>query len=459
MAARDLIRSTKRRTRELAAPRRTPRADAEFVDGVAGADLRGPGRFAHLLLGVLVTFLVVFLAWASWAALEEVTRGEGRVIPSSEVQLVQNLEGGIVRELLVHEGEIVDAGQVLLRIDDTTAASTFREARARYLSLLAQSARLRAEIDETAVNFPPEVLNEARDAAENEQALFNARQDDLQTQIEILRSQARQREQELTELHSQQEQLERSYELAREELRITEPLAQRRIVPQVEYLRLQRQVNELRGNLEQTKLAVPRVEEALAEAHRRIEEQLLSFRSEALRERNAVEAELSAMREAITAEEDRVSRTEVRSPVRGAIKDMHVTTVGQVVQPGQDLVEIVPLDDTLLVEAQVRPADIAFVRPGLPATVKVTAYDFSIYGGLDGEVVDISADTIVNEQGEAFYRMRVRTADNELGTAASPLPIIPGMTVQVDVLTGEKTVLDYLLKPILKAQQNALRER
>ena len=232
-----------------------------------------------------------------------------------------------------------------------------------------------------------------------------------------------------------------------------------RVVPRGDLLRLERQVNDLQGALEQGKLAVPRAESALREANKRIENAFSTFRTDAQQQLNAAGAEMAGLKEVVTAGEDRVRRTEVRSPVHGTVKTIKINTVGGVTQPGADLVEVVPLEDTLLVEAQVRPADIAFLRPGLPATVKITAYDFSIYGGLKGTVEDISADTITNDRGEAFYRVRVRTDRNYLGSDAKPLRIIPGMTAQVDVLTGRKTVLDYLLKPILKARYNALTER
>jgi adhesin transport system membrane fusion protein len=439
--------------------RRPRRADAEFVLGRAGADLQMPRGFAHLLLFTIAAFLVVFFAWARWAELEEVTRGEGKVIPSSQVQVVQNLEGGIVAELLVREGAIVERGQVLVRIDNVRAASGLRESRQRYLALLGALGRLRAEVGETAIALAPEVLTEAPEVAQNERALYRARQEALQSELDVLRSQALQREQELAELATRLGQLERSHAFALEELEITEPLATSRVVSKVQLLRLQREVSDLAGELEATRLAVPRVETALREAKRRIEERQLSFRAEAQRELNAVQAEAAALHEVITAEADMVSRTEVRSPVRGTVKQLFVNTVGGVIQPGADLIEIVPLEDNLLVEAKVRPADIAFLHPGQPAVVKVTAYDFGIYGGLDAVVEDISADTITDDKGESFYRVRVRTHDNALHKAEEPLPIIPGMTTQVDILTGEKTVLDYLLKPILRAKERALRER
>lgn len=440
-------------------PPRPRRADADLVIGRAGAGLHAPRAFAHLLLLVIVGFFAIALAWASWARLDEVTRGDGKVIPSSQVQVVQNLEGGIVAELLVREGAVVERGQVLVRIDDVRAASDLRESRTRYLALLGALGRLRAEVEETAIAFAPEVLDETPDIARNERALYNARKAALESELEVLRSQAAQRRQEQSELTTRLGQLERSYALAAEELEITEPLAENRVISKVQLLRLRRQVNDLAGELEATRLAVPRIEAALHEAERRIEERYLSFRAEAQRELNAVQAEASALQEAMAAETDTMSRTEVRSPVRGTVKQLFVNTVGGVIQPGEDLIEIVPLEDNLLVEARVRPADIAFLHPGQPAVVKITAYDFAIYGGLDAVVEDISADTITDERGESFYRVRVRTDDVALHQAGEILPIIPGMTTQVDILTGEKTVLDYLLKPILRAKERALRER
>jgi membrane fusion protein, adhesin transport system len=433
--------------------------DAEYVLGRDGAGLHRPRGFAHLLLVAIAAFLALFFAWASWATLDEVTRGQGRVIPSTQVQVVQNQEGGIVSQLLVREGQIVEAGQVLLRIDNVRAASDLRENRKRYLALLGALARLRAEVDNSGIEFAPEVLADASEVERNERALYDARQQALRSELAILKSQATQRQQELAELQRHLGQLQGSYELALEELKITEPLAAKRVVPKLDLLRLKREVNDLEGEFESTQLGIERAKSASLEAQDRIEDKSLSFRADAQRELNVVQAEAAALEEKIAADTDRVERTEVRSPVRGTIKQLFVNTLGGVVQPGEDLAEIVPLEDTLLVEAKVRPADIAFLRPGQAATVKVTAYDFSIYGGLDAVVEDISADTIVDENGERFYRIRVRTSDNTLKKAGTPLPIIPGMTTQVDILTGEKTVMDYLLKPILRARQNALRER
>jgi adhesin transport system membrane fusion protein len=432
---------------------------AEFMRAAAAADHLRPRGLGHVLLLGVTAFFVVFLLWADWAELEEVTRGEGRVIPSRQVQIVQNLEGGIVAAILAREGDIVEDGQVVMRIDNVRAASDYREKKARYLALLAATARLQAELGEAAIGFPPEVLAEARDMAASEQALHASRQARLQNELGILRRQAEQREQELREVKTRLGQLERSYALVSEELRINEPLAKQRVVARSDFLKLQREVNDLKGELEQTRLAVPRVETAVREAQQRTESALSTFRADAQRELGVALAELAGLREIIVAGEDRVRRTEVRSPVRGTVKQLNLTTLGGVVKPGEPIMEIVPLDDTLLVEARVRPADIAFLRPGQKSMIKITAYDYSIFGGLEGVVEAISADTIEDEKGEHFYKVKLRTQSGSLSYRGENLPIIPGMMASVDILTGKKSVLSYLLKPILKMKQNALRER
>ncbi len=431
---------------------------AEFARGAAALRLR-PAPLSHLLLLAVIAFFATFLVWAAWAELDEVTRGEGKVIPSRQIQVIQNLEGGILAELFVREGQIVEEGQVLLRIDNIRAESDYREKRARYLSLMAAVARLQAEIEDAKLVFPPEVLSEAREVAEKEAMLFASRQEHLDKEVQILRSQAQQREQELKELETKLGQYERSLELAREELRLAEPAARRGDMSQSLFIKLQREVNDLRGAVEATRASIVRVRAAVREANQKVERAYSSFRSQAQEELTQKAAELAGIREIVQAGADRVRRTEVRAPLRGTIKQIKINTIGGVVQPGQDILEIVPLEDTLLLEAHIRPSDIAFVRPGLNATVKITAYDYSIYGDLKGVVEDISADTITNERGESFYRVRVRTHQNHLGTDDKPLMIMPGMTAEIDVLTGRKTVLQYLLKPLIKAKARALRER
>lgn len=432
---------------------------AAFVRGAAAAERLRPSGLSHVLLVTVVAFFVVFLIWSNWALLDEVTRGEGKVIPSRQIQVVQNLEGGILAEMLVREGQVVEEGQVLLRIDNVRAESDYREKRARYMALSAAIARLQAEIDDTKIVFPSEVMAEAREVAEKELALFAARQENLDNEVQILRSQAQQREQELRELETKLAQYERSLELARDELRLAEPAARRGDMSQSVFIKLQREVNDLRGAVEGSRASIIRLRSAIREANQKVERAITGFRSQAQEELNQKSAELAGIREVVQAGADRVRRTEVRSPVRGTVKQIKLNTIGGVVQPGQDILEIVPLEDTLLIEAHIRPADIAFLRPRLPATVKITAYDYSIYGDLKGHVEDISADTIANERGESFYRVRIRTEQSHLGSNEKPLSIIPGMVAQVDILTGRKSVLHYLLKPIIKARDRALTER
>lgn len=415
--------------------------------------------FGHLIIWFSLLFFIIAGVWANYAMLDEVTRGVGKVIPSSHVQVVQNLEGGIVSELLVKAGDVVDQGQVLLRIDDTRFASSFRESQVKAQSLQAKIARLTAESQGIAFQISKDLPVEQREVFQNEFSLAQSRQKEVQATLNILQQQKNQKQHEIGELRSKVGQLQRSYELVLKELRLTEPLVKKGLASEVELLRLQRQVSELKGGLDSTRLSIPRAESSVSETDRKMEELGVNFRTNAISELNDNKAELSRITQSNFALEDRVTRTAVRSPVRGTIKQVKVTTVGGVVQPGMDLMEIVPLEDKLLIEAQIRPADIAFLHPNQPAMVKLTAYDFSIFGGLPAHLEHISADSITNERGESFFLIRVRTERKYLGAEDKPLPIMSGMTASVDILTGKKSLLDYLLKPIKKAHDQALRER
>ena len=277
----------------------------------------------------------------------------------------------------------------------------------------------------------------------------------------MLNDQLTQRQQEIAELKTRDEALSRSLGLAKQQRDIVAPLVQSGAAAKLDLVKDEQMVSDLEGQLAEVRVSLPRVEAARDEAARRMQEKTAAFQSDARAELNKHSAELNALSEKTVAERDRVDRTEVRSPVRGIVKEIKVNTIGAVISPGQDLVEIVPLEDTLLVEAKVRPADIAFLRPGQQATVKITAYDFSIYGGLKATLEQISADSIKEDgpRGETFFRVTLRTDKNYLGDAAHPLPIMPGMTASAEILTGHKTVLAYLMKPILKARERALTER
>jgi len=433
--------------------------DDRFMSDVNSAVLMGANRGSHLILIAAALFFIIAFIWAANAHLDEVTRGEGKVIPSSRIQVIQNLEGGILSEILVKEGDLVVKNQPLLRLDDTRFSSTFRETRLKYLDLQARSARLTAEAEHTTLLIPETVWNEQPDLARNEVALFQSKQKELESNLRILAQQESQTKQELAEHLARKEKLARSYALVKQELEMSEPLAAEGAISEVEILRLKRSVSDIRGELDASRLAIPRLQSALDEMKEKVGDLEISFRNQARSDLNEAEAELSSVEESLRNLEDRVTRTLVRSPVMGEVKQIKVTTVGGIVQPGMDLMEIVPLEGTLLVEAHVRPADIAFLRPGQDAQVKLTAYDYAIYGGLPAKLEHISADTITDESGDSFYLIKVRTERSYLGTSESPLVIIPGMTAVVDILTGEKTVLDYLLKPVLRAKARALRER
>ncbi len=436
------------------------RDDLDFMPDVHAATRHRGRRFAYILTVISIIFFGVMGVWAHYAVLDEVTRGEGTIIPSSRTQVIQNLEGGILAEILVHEGDIVEPGDVLVRIENIVAKASLQDARSQYLTLLATEARLMAEIEgHQQIDFPLGVMNEAPTVAADQQRLFSARRRQLEAQISVLKSQAQQRKQEVAEMGSRLRQLEQSLSLAREELAITSPLVQKGVMPRIELIRIERQVADLEGEIRTIRTAIPRLQAAQQEANQRVEEMRLTAQTEASNELNSTRAELKSISQSLFAGEDRVTRTAVTSPVRGTVKDMKITTVGGVIQPGEDIMEIVPLDDTLIVEALVRPADIAYLRPDQKAVIKVSAYDFSIYGGLTAKLERISADTIKDEQGESFYHVYLRTEENSLLHHGEELPIIPGMTVTAEILTGEKSVLNYLLKPILRARDSALRER
>ena len=414
---------------------------------------------ARIIIWAVLLFIFIAIIWASFATLDEVTRGSGKVIPSSQIQVIQNLEGGIVSELKVHEGQVVNKGDVLLHIDNTRFMSSLRENTQHYLSLKAKNARLKAETEGLPFEIPADALAEYPELVEQERVLYESRQKELETSREILKQQISQRRQDLAAFTAKLEQNKRSYALLNKELGMTRPLVAQGVMSEVEMLRLERQANDVKGEISSAEISMLREQSKLEEALKKLEEAEINFKNLAHVELNETAAELRRLAETSLALEDRVKRTTVRSPVRGTIKQLLVNTIGGVVQPGSDLVEIVPLEDNLLVEAKIRPSDIAFLHPGLKAIVKITAYDFSIYGGLEAKVERISADTITDEEGESYYIVRVRTNQSYIDSPGAPLPIIPGMLTEVNILTGKKSVMGYLLKPILRARERAMRER
>lgn len=435
------------------------REEIEFMPYLAGVMAQDTPRKSRLTVWVVAVLMLTALVWAKLAVLEEVTMGEGKAIPSSKVQVIQNLEGGIVTEIFVREGQLVNKGETLLRLDDTRFRSNKGESEVDRYTLTAQVERLSAEAEGRPFKLPADVVAKAPQVAADELALYQSRQQRLRSEQRTLTEQLRQKTQELAEFRSKQDQYRSSLGLVQQELNMSTPLVASGAVSPVEILRLKRSAVEIRGSMDATTLAIPRADSAINEIKSKVQESEFAFRSDASRELNEKRSELARITATSIAIDDRVTRTTVVSPVRGVVKMLKVNTIGGVVQPGSDLVEIVPLEDNLLIEAKVRPQDVAFLHPGQKAMVKFSAYDYTIYGGLPAKLELIGADTTTDDKGNSFYLIQVRTDRNHLGSDAKPLLIIPGMTATVDIITGEKSVLDYLLKPVLKARTEALRER
>ncbi len=433
--------------------------DTEFMPEVEGAVLEDSPWLARATVWAACSLLVVALIWAKFAVLQEVTTGQGKAIPSSKVQVIQNLEGGIVTEIFFREGQVVNKGDVLLRLDATRYNSNKGETEADRMALQARVERLSAEAEGRPLVLPDELIKQAPQLVEDEMALYQSRQRRLESEQNTLKEQLRQKTQELAEFRSKAQQYRSGLGLIQQELNMSQPLVATGAISAVEILRLRRSVVEMRGSLDATNLAIPRAESAMQEIESRLNESTLTFRTDAFKELNEVRTELQKITATSVAIDDRVSRTTISSPVHGVIKQLKVNTIGGVVQPGSDMLEIVPLEDNLLIEARIRPQDVAFLHPGQKAMVKFTAYDYTIYGGLKAKLELIGADTITDEEGNSFYLIQVRTDKNHLGGDAHPLLIIPGMVATVDIMTGEKSVLDYLLKPVLKARSEAMRER
>lgn len=431
--------------------------DGDFDANADWAIAEQTPRGARIAVWLSSAAVLVLLLWSAFAVLDEVTRGEGKVIPSRQIQILQSMDGGIVSEILVKEGQSVKVGDLLLKVDPTRMVSSLRENKSQYLSLLAKAARLKALADGANFEAPPEVMAEAPEIIAQERALYESRRAELDATIGVARQQSSQRSQELISAKARREQASQSYSLTSRELEMTRPLAKTGAVSDVELLRLERDVARYRGERDSANSDIPRLESSVLETTRKIQEIDLTFRNIARSELSETTAKLNTLSEGSAALEDRVNQTEIRSPVNGTVKQLKVNTVGGVVQPGRDVIELVPSDDALLLEARVLPKDIAFLRPGQKALVKFTAYDYSVYGGLEATLEHISADSVLDDKGNAFFLVRVRTLSTSIGP--QKFPIIPGMVAEVDILTGKKSVLSYLLKPILKAKAKAMTER
>lgn len=456
----------------------TTAKDLDMVDDVYGAIMTDAPTGHRLTIWTLFLLITSFVIWAYFSELDQVTTGMGKVIPSSQIQVIQSLDGGILQDLYVQEGMLVKQEQPLARIDDTRFRSDFDQQEQEVYSLQTNVIRLKAELDsifisdvardwrqqvkvtKTPLVFPAEIIEAERELVGRQQAEYSGRLDNLSNQLEILARQIQQRQQESAELASKINTLTTSFQLVSRELELTRPLANKGIVPEVELLKLERTVNDIQGELSSIRLLRPKVKASLDEAILKRREAVFVYAADSRAQLNEMQTKLNRMNQAQVGAQDKVSKAVITSPVNGTIKTVHINTLGGVVQPGVDIIEIVPSEDQLLIETKIIPKDIAFLHPGLPAVVKVTAYDFTRYGGLNGVVEHISADTTQDEEGNSYYLVRVKTEQSSLvKDDGTPMPIIPGMLTSVDVITGQRSILEYILNPILRAKDTALRER
>ncbi len=444
-------------------PQKKTQENVTFMPPVFAAHYRGPSRKINILLWAIVAFFIIFLIYAALAEIEEVTRGEGRVIPTSKIQTINHLEGGIIRDILVHEGDTVEKGQVLLKIDPTVAEARFEEGRDLYYRHLAQVERLKSQVNETPYEVPLEVREKASKIAEEEMDRYRARMQKLNNELAIAEREVDLKTQELKELESRLVELKNRDELIQKEISQVRPMVSKGLYSELEFSRLQREASEIREKLTSTEVQITRADSALKQAREKLGNVRIVFRNEDLIELREASNKLATAQGSFTTEGYRFTRTEVRSPVRGIVKQLLKTTIGGVVQPGEALVEVVPIEDQLVVEAKIKPADIAYLHPGLKGTVKITAYDFTIYGGLGAELTFISPDAIEEKDGakkETYYKVYLKTLSNKLSKSGEEILILPGMVASVDIIhPRKKTILQYFLKPILRAKENALTER
>ena len=441
--------------------------DVHFVNSLYGQSNEETPYNMNILLYVIGVGFLILIIWASFSEIDELARGQGKVIPANKIQTIQNLDGGTVSEILIQEGDHISKEQPLMKIDTIRFEASLEENQEMYNSLLAKNIRLKEEtaykVGQQKIEslvFPVQLKGNNYTFLEDK--LFKTRIQELENSLKTLRLQLLQKEQELQELYSKEEQLKRSLSLISQQKDAIDKMVKNGSKSNVELLKMEHTYNETKGDLDATTLSIPRSKFAIEESKSKIEEKLSQFKSEASKELQTVEADLKKIEARLVSDNDKLNKTIVRSPVDGIVKLIHINTIGGVVKSGDNLVEIVPDSDILIIETKIDPKDIAFINPTQKAIVKITAYDFSIYGALEGKIVDISADSIedkASKDNKPYYKVIVKTNKNFLEKDGKILPIIPGMIANVDIITGKKTVIDFLLKPIIKAKRESFHER
>jgi len=433
--------------------------DMVYMRSLSAAAVHRTPHYLIVVVMIFALFVIAAIVWMNWAKIDVVIRGAGKVSPASQVQNIQSLEGGIISEILVVEGQRVQTGQSLIKISDIAFSSSFEENRLLYLELLARSSRLQAEAFGRAFKPEPEVSEDAPRLVKSERSLFDSNQAQLKETLSGLEEKISQQKSALLEAQSKQRQLTRSLDLVKKEIKIKQPLKERGIISEVEFLQLQQREAEFEGEIEAARLSVPRINSTIEEARFNKQKEKLNFQNNAKKELNEVNSEISRIKETQTALQDRVKRTTLRSPVNGIVQRLYINTIGGVISPGNNILDIVPQEDSLLVELKIKPADIAYVNVGQFARLKFSAYDFAIHGSLQGIVTFVSADTITNDEGESFFVVRVKPNKPFLGAKSGELPIKIGMTAEADIITAKKTILSYLTEPVHRGIDKALRER
>ncbi|MBB3285271.1 MULTISPECIES: HlyD family type I secretion periplasmic adaptor subunit [unclassified Rhizobium] len=422
-----------------------------------------PPLFARLILGLCALMIVAFVAWAAFADIDEIARGEGKVIPVSKTQIVQSSEPGIVQQINVNLGQVVHKGDILVQLDNTTTVSTLGESVAKARALGAKVERLALEeagaFDAQFV-CPADILATAKTVCDNEEKLFEADRASYKNKLDVLNQRLKQHQNELDEAHANIDRLTQNIEGAQKQYDLLKPLGEKKLVAQTEVLKVQRDLVDLQGQLKVYVESLDRLQAAVNEATLQVADLGLQLRQQALTDKGQALSELSVVDETIRGASDRVKHTDIRSPVDGIVNTLEVNTIGAYVDAGKVIAGVVPTADTLLIEAKISPRDVAFVRIDQPAVIKISAYDFSIFGALDGKVVNVSADSLVEkDKNETYYLVRIKTDKSALERDGKHYPIIPGMVASAEIMTGRKTILAYLMKPINKARSEALTER
>ncbi len=439
--------------------RKINKEDHEYINSLSSAILeKSPFKF-RIILYIWTFTIAMFLVWANFTQIDEIVRGDGEIVPSGENQIVQNLEGGIVKDILVKEGDRVKKGDILLTIDNQKSESSLKSSKIEADDLKIQILRLQAQSKLDKLKINKQIKKEFPLLVKREEKLFLTKMKHLNSQIDIIKEQKLQRKGEFKEVQRLEKDLYRGLLLINEEVAITKPMVDKKIKPKVEFLKLQREQNSIQERYNSVKISIPRIKSSLKEIDKKIIELKNLFMSQSQEQLNKTVSLYQRLITQSDAFEDQVKRTVLKSPVNGTIQKMFIHTKGGVVKSGDDLIEIVPSDATLWVEAKIKPADIAFIYPKQKTTVKVSAYDFAIYGGLDGRVIGISPDTIVDKDKNTFYKIFIKTKQKVNSNTKQNINLIPGMTVNVDIITGKKTVMDYILKPILKTKQYMFTDR